>query len=113
MDRDWEERQAALRARADEAIRAALAAANARAPLPSLVVESAMAAAKLACWDQALEPRDRLILIDDALRLLRALKELARAPQAARSERIVELFRQTNDLLRRYAGFVRAQRAGF
>jgi hypothetical protein len=110
MDPDWEKSQLALRARAEEAISAALAAADARAPIPGIVVESTMAAVKLACWDQSLEPRDRLLLIDDALALLWALKELPRASEAARPELTVHLLRRCTDLLRRYAEFVRVRK---
>ena len=109
MDRNEAERQAALRARAEEAIEAALAAANARAPIPSLIVDSAMSAVRLVCWDGSLDARSRLVLIDDALRLLAALKGLAHSPEPARPALIVELLRGTNALLRRYAAFVGAE----
>ena len=110
MDRDEAQRRAALRARAEEAMAAAVAAANARVPIPGIVVESAMTAVKLACWDEGLEPRERLLLIDAALRLLSALKELPRAPEIERPTLVLELLRGTNELLRLYAGFVRVRK---
>ena len=109
MDR---ERQTALRARADEAIRAALAAADARAPSLGLVLADAMEAISLVCWDSTLDAGDKLALIDDALLLIPPLRRLARAPQDARPAQIAEVFRRTNDLLRRYAQLVRAERSG-
>ena len=111
MDQDRLQRQAALRARAEEAIKAALAAAEARAHPLSAAAADAMAAVELACWDPRLQPGDRLALIDDALRLLTPLKELAGSGRAARPALIAEVSRRTNDLLRRYAQFVRAERA--
>ncbi len=85
----------------------AVAAANARAPISGVVIESAMTAVNLACCDVGLEPRERLLLIDEALRLLSTLKELPRAPEGARPGLVVALLRGTNELLRRYADFVR------
>lgn len=110
MDQDEARRKAALQARAEEAMAAALAAARSRVPIPGIVVESAMTAVKLACWDEELEPRERLLLIDDALRLLGALKELPNAPPAARPDLVVALLQGTNELLRRYADFVRVRK---
>lgn len=109
MDQD-EARRAALRARAQEAMAAALAAARSRVPIPGIVVESAMTAVKLACWDEGLEPRERLILIDDALRLLSTLKSLPRAPEPDRPELILQLLNKTNELLQRYSDFVRVRK---
>jgi hypothetical protein len=106
MDQD-EARRAALQARAEEAMAAALSAARSRVPIPGIVVESAMTAVKLACWDEGLEPRERLLLIDDSLRLLAALKELPRAPVERRPDLVLELLEGTNQLLRRYADFLR------
>lgn len=110
MDREGLQRQAALRARAAEAIAAALAAADSRAPSIGDASGDAIAAVKLACWDAALDPDDRLVLVNEGLRLLAVLKELAVAPQASRPGLIVEIFRRTNALLRLYARFVQAQR---
>jgi hypothetical protein len=110
MDRDWLRRQAASRTRATEAMMAAVAAAESRAPSRGAVADS-IAAVKLACWDPTLDPGDRLALIDDALLMMTPLKELAGAAQAARPELILETYRRTNDLLRHYAQFVRAERA--
>jgi hypothetical protein len=112
MDEDRSWRQLALRARADEAITAALAAADARAPLQCLVVSDALEAVNLACWDPALDPGDALALIDNALRLTASLKELTGADDAARPALIADVYRRTSDMLRRYARFVRAGRAG-
>src|SRR3569832_1761692 len=110
MDQEEARRRAALQARAEEAMPAALAAARSRVPIPGIVVESAMTAVKLACWDEELEPRERLLLIDDALHLLAALKTLPRAPESARSELILDLLNKTNALLQRYADFVRVRK---
>jgi hypothetical protein len=109
MDRrEWSKRQTALRARADEAIMAAVAAVDARAPSLGIAVANAMEAIGAVCWDFGLAPGDRLSLIDDALRMLPLLKGLARAAQAARPAMIVEIYRRTDDLLSRYARFIRA-----
>lgn len=110
MDSDEARRRAALHARAEEAMAAALAAARSRVPIPGIVVESAMTAVKLACWDETLEARERLLLIDDALRLLSALKSLPRAPESARADLILDLLNKTNALLSRYADFVRVRK---
>ena len=112
MDRDRLKRQAALRTRATEAIAAAVAAAESRAASIGVVVADSIAAVTLACWDASLGPGERLALIDDALLLMTPLKELAGADQAARPALIVETYRRTNDLLRRYARLVRGERAG-
>jgi hypothetical protein len=108
MDRDPLRRQAALRARASEAILAALAAADARAPSVGAAVADAIAAVELVCWDFNLDPGDRLALIDDALLLMTPLKELAGAAQSARPALIVESLQRTGDLLRQYARLTRA-----
>jgi hypothetical protein len=106
MDRDLPNRQTALRARAEEAIRAALAAADAHAHPVTSVLADAMAAVDLACWDPGLEPTDRLALIDEALRLMIPLKELATVGRAARPNLIAEVSRRTSGLLRRYAALI-------
>ena len=111
MDRrEWSRRQIALRARADEAIVAALAAADARAKSFGGVVADASEAIGFVCWDSSLPPRERLSLINDALRMLSILKELAGAAHATRPAMIAEVYRRTNDLLQRYATFIRAGR---
>jgi methylase of polypeptide subunit release factors len=110
MDQEEARRRAALQARAEVALAAALAAARSRVPIPGIVVESAMTAVKLACWDEELEPRERLLLIDDALRLLATLKSLPRAPESARPELILDLLGKTNQLLQRYSDFVRVRK---
>lgn len=112
MDRDGLSRQTALRLRADEAITAALAAADARAPSLPALVEDTMASIDLACGDNTLGARDRTALIDAALLLLASMKTLLRAPQAARPGLTLEVVRRTNALLRRYARLVRAGRTG-
>jgi hypothetical protein len=106
MDKESTRRQLALRARAEEAIEAALAAADARVPELAVVVADAMAAVDLSCWDPSLGPGDRLALIDDALRLMGPLKELVGAAHAARPALVAQVYRRTNDLLRRYAQLV-------
>jgi hypothetical protein len=106
MDADGSKRQDALRARADEAMREAAAAADAASAAAAVVADS-IAAATLVCWDRALDPRDRLALIDAVQGLLPALKELAEGPPPGRSALVVEVLRRTNELLRRYARLVR------
>jgi hypothetical protein len=100
-----------MRLRANEAMTAALAAADARAPFLGVLVEDAMASIDLVCWDSTLDLRDRLALIDDALLLIASLKALSGSAQAAPPEMIVEVVRRTNGLLCRYARLVRAERA--
>lgn len=112
MDRDRLNRQTAMRLRADEAMKAALAAADACAPSLAIFIEDTTTSIKLACEDSTLDLRDRLVLFDDSLLLLATLKKLLRAPQAARPELIMEVGRRTSGLLRRYIRFVRAARAG-
>lgn len=103
MDRDRLSRQAAMRLRADEAMTAALAAADACAPSLTVFIEYAMNSINLVCEDSTLDLRDRLALIDDALVLIDSMKKLLRAPHEARSELIMEILRRTSGLLGRYA----------
>lgn len=95
--------QAALRARAEEAMAGALSAAQARVPIPRLMVETALGAVRLACWDAGLKTADRLSLVEESMDLLAALREFTEAPEAARLDRGRAILRRTNDLLRRYA----------
>jgi hypothetical protein len=104
MDRD---RRTALRLRADEAMRAALAAADDRAPSLAALIETTMASINLVCDDAKLDPRARLLIIDDALRLLASLKKLLRAAQTPPPEAVMEVLRRTNGLLCRYTRLVR------
>jgi len=103
MDRERLNRRMAMRLRADEAMKAALAAADACAPSLAVLLEDTTASIKLACGDSTLRPCDRLALIDDALALIDSMKHLLRAGQAARPELIMEVLRRTSGLLRRYA----------
>lgn len=112
MDQDGLGRRTALRLRADEAMKAALAAADARAPSLPVFIEDTMASIDLACGDEALDARDRVALIDAALLLLASMKTLLRAPRDSRPELMIEIVRRTNALLRRYARLVRTGRAG-
>jgi hypothetical protein len=108
MDQDQGARtQAALRARAEAAIAEALSAADGRAPFLGGVVSDTMEAVSLVCWDAGLDAHDRLALIHDALPVLAALKELARAAQDARPALLEKVLRGTNGLLRGYARLVR------
>jgi hypothetical protein len=107
MDQDWAERQAALRARAKEAITAALSAAKNREPSLGALLTESMDAITLACWDAVLAPSDRLVLLDDALLLLASLKTLAGAPPAGRPALLAEVYRRTAGMLRRHARLVR------
>lgn len=109
MDGD---RQTAMRRRADEAMAAALAAADDCPPALAVFLEDAMASIDLACRDATLDRRDRLALIDDALRLVATLRKLLGTPGAGRHDLIMEVFRGTNGLLCRYARCVRAERPG-
>jgi len=109
MDRDRPSRQTAMRLRADEAMKAALSAEEASAPSSAAYIEDAMRSIDLVRQDCTLDPRDRLLLIDDMLPLIASLKRLLRAAQP---EQIMEVGRRTNGLLRRYARILRAKRAG-
>lgn len=111
MDRDWLSRQAAMRVRANEAMMAALTAADARVPSLPALIEDTMTSINLVCEDAALDLCDRLVLIDDALLLIATLKKLSEEAQAARPEMILEVVRRTNLMLCRYAQFVRSERA--
>jgi len=108
---EWNEGQqrAALHARAVAAMAGAVAAVNARVLLPDVAIASAMTAVNLACWNARLEPRERVLLIDESLLLLRTLKELSRAPENARPGLTIELLRGTNELLKRYADYARVR----
>ncbi|HEX4047263.1 MAG TPA: hypothetical protein VH309_05490 [Elusimicrobiota bacterium] len=108
MDSDRPEREAALRTRADEAITAALAAADDSEPSLDAVLADSTEAIALTCSDDGLPPGDRLALLDDGLRLLASLKALAGAAQSARPMLLARIYRRSNDLLRRYARLVRA-----
>jgi hypothetical protein len=96
-----------MRLRADETMKAALAAANAGAPSLAVLIENTMTSINLVCDDAKLEPRARLLIIDDALLLLASLKKLLGAAQAAPPEAIIEVLRRTNGLLCRYTRLVR------
>jgi hypothetical protein len=100
-----------MRLRANEAMMAALAAADACAPFLPVLIEDTMTSIDLVCEDATLDLCDRLVLIDDALLLIASLKKLSDAAHAARPELIVEVVRRTNSMLCRYAQFVRAERA--
>lgn len=100
-----------MRLRADEAMRAALAGRDGVAPAMA-VLEDAIATIRFACEDESLDPRERVILIDDALRLLATLKEKVRTADASPLELILEIVRRSNGFLRRYARLVRGERAG-
>lgn len=112
MDRDRLRHQNAMRLRANEAMMAALAAAEDRAPSLGGLVEDTMASINLVCGDFTLALRDRLALIEEALLLIASLKEILGAAQEARVELSVEVVRRTNGLLCRYARLVRVERAG-
>lgn len=103
MERDRLSRQTAMRLRADEAMKAALAAADDCPPSLGILIEDTMATINLVCADSALDLRDRLVLIDDALLLIGSLKKLLRAAQEARPELIRKILRLTSALLCRYA----------
>lgn len=94
-----------MRARADEAMAAALAAADGTLA-PAAVIRDTMASIKLVCEDAALAPRDKLALLDDALVLVASVKKLVRAAQPS-PEAVMEVLRRTNGLLRRYTRLVR------
>lgn len=101
-----------MRARTNAVIMEALAGAHSYAPsLPEIVTDT-IKAVTLACWDLALDPSDRLVLIDAALQLMAALKELTEAAQAARPGLIAAVSRRTDDMLRLYAQLVRIERTG-
>lgn len=101
-----------MRLRADEAMKAALAAAEACAPSLASFIDDTMTSIDLVCEDSALDPRDRLVLIDDARRLIDSMKKLLVAAPAARPELIMEIVQRTSSMLCRYTRFVRAERAG-
>ena len=101
-----DQHQTAMRVRADEAMAAALAAAD-DALEPVSLIRDTLASIKLVCEDAALAPRDKLSLIDDALELLASVKKLVRAAQAPLPEALMEVLRRTNALLRRYTRLVR------
>lgn len=101
-----------MQLRADEAMKAALAAADAPPPALAVFIEETMASIDVVCQDPKLDLRLRVLLIDDALLVLAALKKLLNAAQESRPERILDVVRQTNGLLSRYTRFVRAERAG-
>lgn len=94
-----------MRMRADEAMTAALAAGEA-STLASLIHET-IASIKLVCEDETLVPRDKLVLLDDALLLLASVKKLVKGAQAPPPEAVMEVLRRTNGLLRRYTRLVR------
>jgi hypothetical protein len=99
--------RAAMRLRADEAMTAALAAADDGASSLALLVRSTMSSIHLACDDAGLDPRARVLIIDDALLLLASLKKLLREAQPPPPEAVMEVLRRTNGLLRRYTRLVR------
>lgn len=92
-----------MRLRADEAMKAALAAAEDCPPSLAIFLEDTMASINLVCADSTLDLRDRLVLIDDALLLIGSMKKLLRAGQEARPALIGEILRRASGLLCRYA----------
>ena len=97
-----------MRRRAEEAMEAALAAADDGASALAACIETAIAAIRFVCEDAELDPRDRVTLIDDALLMLASLKDIVRTANGSPFELTTEVFRRTNGLLRRYSGLVRA-----
>lgn len=101
-----------MRLRADAEMRAALAAADGGASALAACVEEAVAAIRFVCGDAALDPRERVLLIDEALLLLAAMKDAVKTADASALGPIMEILRRSGGLLRRYAAFARGSPPG-